>query len=410
MWLWSLVSPETAVVAVVLMSPLPPIVVSRGGEFALVYVVFLIALALRVAVERRRLALPPIVLPLGLFVIVTVGAVLRAAPAFSTSPELWTTGVGRPVLYLSLAAVGAYFGSYYRRPRPVTLIATAVIILAMSAYLQRLGLYELPFSAAHGVKRYGGLMITGNGLAAFLAPYMVLLLPQVDSPDRRARTLVRAAIIVGVPALVLSLSRGGLLAFCAVGLVWLLFFAKLTGARRLALVALLSITIVGLLALPAVSQYWSQFMDYYASGDLGAVTQGRTVVWSGIGRYLLSPGVLLFGGGLDDYVYRVSSLTTLTRSFAVHSMVLRTLVDNGLVGLGATVWAVAAALRATGGLKRGSWRTGLSAGLLLFVAAWAIFGIAGDIPLADRVMGPFWYAVGFAWAESLARCDVESST
>ena len=87
--------------------------------------------------------------------------------------ETWTTGLARPVLYFSIVLLGIYFGRAKRPPRIAVILAVAVLFYCAFSYLGRLGVFQLPWSGTIADKRFGGLLITGNGLGAFLAPYLL---------------------------------------------------------------------------------------------------------------------------------------------------------------------------------------------------------------------------------------------
>jgi O-antigen ligase len=399
--------PNLGAALAITFSPMPAVLFLltgelRIGEFAVVYGIIIAVVAVKLTMGEGSLSLPRLWLPMTVFLAVTTFSVMRAAPVISTDPvQIWTSGLARPVLYFSLVVLGTYFGREKRPPQIVAIFAVAVLFYSASMYLQRLGLFALHSPADFSVKQFGGLLVNGNGLAAFLAPYLAFLLAFVGSGGRRDPSWTWVALLVGIPALALTLSRSGILAFSVAVILWLAFLSKASISRRVLIIGLVCLEFLLVLLLPQVNQYWANYAKDYASGDVGALTQGRDLIYTGAARYLEDPSHLIVGGGLDDYTFHIKNYVDVTLNFAVHSFWLRTLTDTGIVGLISVLYLMGALVVFLGRLQRGSPDLGpMARGALLALAAIAVFNLTDDIAFASLTMGPFWFIIGFVQGRS----------
>ncbi len=386
----------------VLVSPMPAVIFLltgdlKIGEFAIVYGIVVALVMIKLAMGQGSISVPRLWLPMLVFLTVTAFAVYRAAPVVSTNPvEIWTSGLARPMLYMSMVFLGIYFGREKKPPRIVTIFAVAVLFYSASMYLQRLGLFELPWSGTIADKRFGGLLITGNGLAAFLAPYVAFLLAFVGTTVRKDRSWTFVALLIGIPSLALTLSRSGLLAFSVAFALWLAFLSKASATRRALIIGLIALEFLAVLLLPQVNSYWAQMSDDYTSGNLNSFTQDRDRIYAGVPKYLADPTRLAIGGGMDDYTYHIKQYTNVVTQYAVHSFWLQTLTDTGIVGLIAVLYLMGATAVYLWRAQRGPPEIGpIARGGLLALVAIAVFNLTGNIALGSMTMGPFWFIIGY---------------
>lgn len=394
--------PNASAALAIILSPMPTVVFLltgqlQIGEFAVVYGVVIALLAVRLAMREGSVSLPCLWIPMTVFLAVTALSVMRAAPVISTDPvQIWTSGFARPVLYLSLVMLGIYFGREKRPPRIVVIFVVAVLFYSASSYIQRLGVFNLASPGVLAGKEFGGLLITGNGLGAFLAPYLAFLLAFIGSTVRRERIWASVALLVGIPTLALTLSRSGILAFSVAGVLWFAFLSKASISRRVLIIGLVCLEFLAVLVLPQVSQYWATYVYDYQSGNINALMQDRDLIYSGAAKYLQDPSHLIVGGGMGDYTYRIKSYVSVVRQYSVHSFWLRTLTDTGIVGLVSVLYLMGALVVFLWRVQRGSPDLGpMARGALLALAALAVFNLTDDIAFASLTMGPFWFIIGF---------------
>jgi O-antigen ligase len=231
-------------------------------------------------------------------------------------------------------------------------------------------------TAANGLNRLAGTVADPNEFATLLVAGMALASPFVFSRDRPAPAKLLAGLSVAflLFAVLLTLSRGGLIALSAALLVGIFVAYR---ARLRVLVA------TGLVVLGAVIYFSSnpQAFERVTASDGGS---GRTDIWNigwrmvedhpvrGVGaanfqvssiHYLLEPGAIRF----DEYV--------VDQPAVAHNMYLQVLAELGIVGLvlflGIVFVCIAMMVRAYLMFARADDRDGalLAAGALMAVSA-----------------------------------------
>jgi O-antigen ligase len=369
------------------------------GLFALVYVGVVIVMILRATTSRAEMPRFVLAAPILAVLAVAAVAVTRAAPLIPNEGDRWTFGLIKPAMYLSMVWIGATAWKGRQSFPFFGVLAGIVLLFAGSVYLQRMGMYEHPFSmlsSSVSEKRMGGLLASANEMGRFLSVYLSLLLPAWSAPlGRRERGLVGCALLLGVPTLVLTLNRGGIVAFGVVLVFWIFGVSGQSVRRKLLSLALVILVVVPVLLVPQVGDYYQTYVRGVDSGDWGFVTQGRDTIWLGVLRYLGDPVTLAVGGGMSDYTYRIREYVDVSRAFATHNTFLRLLVESGLVGLLCVLWVAGSAIRlAFKRLRASPDSAALSQGVILAFAAAAVCGLTGDLGVGSPQMAILWFAVG----------------
>lgn len=205
-----------------------------------------------------------------------------------------------------------FFLVFFHGTRTVTDAMTVLRALLLAALFANVatvvdaaGLVDLGFQArADG--RVQGAIGESNQYAAFI----VLLLPAMIASAINSRSLARtfwlATTAISLLALLMTASRGGMVALIAGGLwaAWA-FRRHLTAGRVLA--ALAVVMAIGLALTAALSTKYGQLFQermfsQSASIDLSTVSSGRTEIWTAaLERMAATPVSFLTGFGWDVY-------------------------------------------------------------------------------------------------------------
>jgi putative inorganic carbon (HCO3(-)) transporter len=239
---------------------------------------------------------------------------------------------------------------------------------------------------------------TANALALFLGPLIAVAGSlTLYSTDRAVRLAGAAFLVVAVPSMLLSFSRGGYLAIAAaaVGLalshrrrVWLLAGTAGDGL----LVALIP---------PIFHRISVEFQNVNGTTFFGRA--GRLELWSATLRMLREHP--LFGAGLSGFADRIAPFWNPThpeRFIDPHNIVLNFWVETGVLGVIAFAWILVVAFRVTWRGWRASepdWRP-IELGVLLAMVAIIVHGLV-DVPYFKNDLSlQFWALIGLAWAGS----------
>ncbi len=173
-----------------------------------------------------------------------------------------------------------------------------------------------------------GLAVDPNGFAAsFLLPIALAMAALSASRNVAVRILAGASIILMIVGILLTSSRGGLLA----AMLILVYFAIRTRQRILTLI--LGVSAVGLSVMfPAV---WIRFAT--DDGAQGSGT-GRTFIWAtGLrdfwDHFLTGSGIGTYGDVYNHNFFNVYQAVFQGWSRPGHSIIVNTLVELGIVGL-----------------------------------------------------------------------------
>lgn len=271
------------------------------------------------------------------------------------------------------------------------------------------GLMEYMLDLAKGASadriRLGGFLGQANEFGGFLAMYApVILVHGVADPRKRWRTFYFAGAAATILALLFTQSRGGIIGL-GIALVVLGLFRE----RRL-LAVLLAAALLAPIWLPSsVTQRFSgtKVVDQAGEERLDDSSLARLEVWEGgLQLYRESP---VFGHGFGSFYYALLGSGYEGKVLAPHSTYIRTVAENGTVGLAALLWLLGTCLWVTARRGRG-WRPGaedlLRSGMFGSVLAVFAVNIFGTRFYNIQEAGYFWILLGvlasYGWRDTRA--------
>jgi len=386
---------------------------------------------------RRRVERPwvPYALPLTAFVLASLLALPLNARELLT--DLW---VYTPLdLVRQTVSENTVPHVYYLRVVFSLLTSVALFGLAASlahpAFLAALAWAATPLYlvlALAGLLRWGELISFGGGYLSlssgvyrgdpfrdrlvsvawnpdYFAQYLILTLPFVlfallagGRPWRRG--VGTAAFVAGTIALALTYQRAAYLAYLAVLLGFSLLWVRAQEGDRgpgrrawgptLGLLGLVvAVVVVDLAANVGVVR---RFQEIWVA----AASPHRPHLWRTAGAMLADQPLLGVGTGRFSYFFRDYSPIS-PREFGpfwgtAHNLYLQLGAERGLLGLGAFLWLVLAALghgwRALRGVRAGLDPLGLA---LIAVVAWLVYGVFQSTFYIHSIEVGFWALLGF---------------
>ena len=237
---------------------------------------------------------------------------------------------------------------------------------------------------------------TANALALFLGPLIAVAASLfLHGTDRTVRLGSAAFLVVAVPSMLLSFSRGGYLAMAAVAVG-----LALSHRRRLWLLAGTAAVGVLVALIPPIFKRLS--VEFHVvNGTTFFGRAGRLDLWSATLQMLREHPI--FGAGLSGFADRIAPFWNAThpeRFIDPHNIVLNFWVETGLVGVIAFGWLfVVTARRAWDGWKKSEadWRP-IFLGLLLAMLAILVHGLV-DVPYFKNDLSlELWVLVGLVAA------------
>ena len=241
-------------------------------------------------------------------------------------------------LFLFLAAILTYIDSAKRFRKIVWLVTIFGFAFAFFAILQAVlspnkiyGIYEVNYATPFGS------FVNRHNFAAYMemtiAVPLGLMFAGAIQKDRRL-LIVTAIALMGV-ALLLSGSRGGLVALLAEIFFLILLTTKTKGYGQLALkiglaILLIAIIVVGSILIGGESSL-TRFAETAATENFST---NRTHIWSVTLQVIKNN--LLFGAGLGAFSVAYTpfdSLSGLERVEQAHNDYLQVLADGGIIGL-----------------------------------------------------------------------------
>jgi putative inorganic carbon (hco3(-)) transporter len=237
---------------------------------------------------------------------------------------------------------------------------------------------------------------TANALALFLGPLIALAVAiLLHAGDRLARAGSVAFLVISLPAMLLTFSRGGYVAMAAVAVG-----LALSHRRRLWLLA--GAVVVGILvaAIPPVFHRIAlEFQNVNGTTFFGRA--GRIELWKATLQMLQQHP--LFGAGLSGFADRIAPFWNPThpeRFIDPHNILLNFWVETGVLGVIAFAWLMVIALRVSWRGWHGAtgdWRP-IELGALLAMLAILTHGLV-DVPYFKNDLSlEFWVLIGLAWA------------
>ncbi len=237
---------------------------------------------------------------------------------------------------------------------------------------------------------------TANALALFLGPLIAVAAALVlHERERSARAGAAAFLVVAVPSMLLTFSRGGYLAMAgvAVGLAlshkrrwWLLAGAVIAGAAAAAIP-------------PVFHRITLEFTNGNGTTLFGRA--GRIELWKAALRMLRDNPI--FGAGLSGYAEKVGPYWDANhreRFIDPHNILLNFWTETGILGVISFAWILVTGFRTTWRGWReaaGAWRP-IELGVLLALVAVVVHGLV-DVPYFKNDLSlEFWTLVAVACA------------
>ncbi len=232
---------------------------------------------------------------------------------------------------------------------------------------------------------------SANSLALFLGPLIAMALSLVlYAANRWERLLSGAFLVISVPALLLTFSRGGYLALLAIGIG-----LALTHRRAKWLVPIALLAAIALTQVPLIKQRISLELQYVQGNTL----DWRLRVWTQTLKMMKDH--LLFGVGLSNFKQAMAPFwQDLTQVIYPHNIVLNFWTVTGVLGLVGFAWLF---VRAANVSWRG-WRAPDNAwrpfhlGVFLMLVAVLVHGLV-DVPFFKNDLSfEFFVLLALTWA------------
>ncbi len=240
------------------------------------------------------------------------------------------------------------------------------------------------------------IYVNANALALFLGPLIAVAAALLlHARDRYVRIASAIFLLVAVPSMLLSFSRGGYLGLAAVAIglalshrrwIWLLAGATAGGI----LVALIP---------PVFHRLSVQFQNVSGTTLFGRA--GRLELWSVTIKMLRQHPI--FGAGLSGFAQRIAPFWNANHSerfIDPHNIALNVWVETGILGFTAFAWLLMVGFWLTwrGWHHSGiEWRP-IELGILLALIAIVVHGLV-DVPYFKNDLSlQFWTLLALAWA------------
>jgi O-antigen ligase len=206
------------------------------------------------------------------------------------------------------------------------------------------GLATALYSPAESNLKWDGRVPSLLYYSNSLAGYLNLVLPiaiaiWIVRPNKKLRRLALANLFLGGMALILTESRGGLVALGAVALVGVWCFLRRPAARLAAFTALLAIVLV---ALPLMVSFSEHFAEIEESNALA-----RLELWAAAWSMFRSSPVLGVGYGNFRELYApLLEVDWIPEgAYDAHNIYLQALSETGVIGFAVFVFLFAWAMR-----------------------------------------------------------------
>lgn len=241
------------------------------------------------------------------------------------------------VLCLFFAIALVYLEGAKRLKRMVMVITIFGFIYAFYAILQSVmspgkiyGIYGVPYSTPFGS------FVNRHDFAAIIEMTIALPLGLIftGAVSRDKRLLYGVAIALMGAALLLSGSRGGLIAFVSEIILLVILTTRAKGTKNIALKAGLSFVLVAAAVGGAIFVGGDTSLTRFtAASSSPDITSNRSVIWAATIKMIVSD--LPFGAGIGAYAQAITPYDPLSgtqRIEQAHNDYLQILADAGIVG------------------------------------------------------------------------------
>ncbi|HEX6548388.1 MAG TPA: O-antigen ligase family protein [Candidatus Dormibacteraeota bacterium] len=360
---------------------------SHAGRYptTLLEVALLLAIAVGLIALRGRLPWRnPYTLP-GLLLLAGATIGVFVSPDRTGALGEWRAFFAEPMA-AGLVVAGLARGSDSRVRGLLAGLAAASIAVALVNLV-----HVVPLQLAHRIDVANppvAIFQNANQEALFLVPLDGLALAFVLFSSRRADQVAAAVVLViTIPAVLLSYSRGGIAALAVAALVVVLLHPR----RWLLLAPVAALLAVGVGLLPGIRRRLAVELDPTSPNN---TLHSRLGLWQGTVRMLTHHP--LFGAGLRGFDTDVAPYYADPFKVAFpHDLVLNFWSETGLAGLAGFIWlSLAAVVSGARGVHSRELSRVLSVGVLAFVAAVWVHG-AVDVPyLKNDLAVAFWAILG----------------
>jgi O-antigen ligase len=257
-------------------------------------------------------------------------------------------------------------------------------------------LYDFLSHQESAYQRYAGARLDANDLGLMMALSVPLSYYLSVTSRGRVVWLYRAQLVLAITTVLLTASRGAMLATVVAFVIVPLTHARLTMKQRVAIILTVLLLVIGSLQfIPASS--WDRLSTVPHELERGTLT-GRTIIWkAGWELFSAHPFVGIGANAFRVMVSRVLAepihrgIPGMPPAPPAHNTFLSVLVEEGVIGLAlfcGLLGVLALSLRTMPGLQRQLW--------IVCLATWAV----GVSSLTWEMRKPTWFLFGLLIAQS----------
>jgi len=280
------------------------------------YAIIAATMILTLAMGRLRFRLPTGIL----WMVLLLGCMLNSSFSALVSPDV---SFQQTVIFAKLVVLWLLIVLVADTPRKVYILLWSVVVGTM--WLIKSAIYYFITTGAARVEKVGG---QGSG-ANYMSAMLLLTLPHLTfeafESRSKLRWLARALVPLWLWIFILTGSRGGLVGFAALIVLYLL------QSSRKGTATILTVLFAGFLLVAGSAVYWER-MRTIASYEEDESARSRVEVWKG--ALDLAQKYPLTGVGLQNFVL-LSPMYTVSRArtgggLEAHNTYLQTLAEGGV--------------------------------------------------------------------------------
>lgn len=357
------------------------------------------SIVLGIIIQKKGIRLTPNTSIIIIFTILSYASLLHSSIRFSLPLPLttanylfvdWKNYTEMILLYFLAASV---FKDEDSQKKAVVLMSVIILFIAVRSYRNFTGGGAFDYT-----KRYGGpfeaMGLGANHFGAFIADYGSLFLGLFFlDKDWRRRLLFLTTFLFGLHPLFYAYSRGAYLAALSV----ITFFGVVRKRSLLVIVAVVLIAWQTILPASVVDRI---SMTETQEGEIENSAAGRLLLWDyAIDLFKQNP---IFGIGFGGFALSSGGVTlandeSLRKGFDAHNFYMRTLSEQGIIGISVLLFLLYRAFRSGWRLYRSGlsqFNTALGFGFMGTVLALIITNMFGDRWSYFALGGYFWILWG----------------